>query len=318
MHAMRAFTLIALATIAGLAGAAELPGLELPPKSPVAKRLRKQADAKWELVRPVHEAFRKNRGSENKVDPETVRDAVANAEEAIYLYEKAQRAEWSTPTNQTQMQCVRAWADMHTAVPEEEAPTDPEALKKWQNAKTRARAERLRDARRVLGKLESLRHHNKVFVRCNACDGRGEMLTRFGGQPGEKAKKRTCRTCAGGKVLPHRKRILDGYWFAFSPFYRNNGRNRSGMNYVLRTGARGEKRLAPYIMTSRIMKKPENHGWWVKFDVVQKVHDDPKSRKGVERKLSIVMVNIGRVWWVHDSIYDRDLLQIPEEPKEKN
>jgi len=309
-------SLLALFVAANVAGAVDAPGLDAPLKSPTAKRLRGKAQGKWEEANAV---FARQRTGKEEEQPSTeeLRKAVALVVEAIGGFEAAQMQEWDTTTNALQAQAVRAWAEMQAMLPPVEPPKDPEALAKWKKAQLRAVSERKRDARRRLGKILGGRRHAKLFSRCGRCDGRGEFVDRFGGQPGQKPQKRTCKTCQGNKLVSNRKRILLSHWFCYSPLYRSDGRNRADMSYVLRLGVRGENRLAPFIMSTRIASKVEDHGWWVSLQVVEKVHEDPHSRKGVEQTTDYVMMKIGKLWWVYSDRFDgRKLLKLPTEDAE--
>ena len=310
---------MALLLAAGMAFAADAPGLDAPLKNPTAKRLREKAGATWERASAVYSRSKEKGDADDKSPPPTtaeLRTALDDLVEAIELFEKAQIMEWDLSTNGIQMQAVRAWADLNATLPEVDPPTDPEELAKWNSEKEKAASRRKRDARRQLGKLLSNRRHSKLFQRCTRCDGRGEIKDRFGGQPGQKATKRTCKTCDGNKLIAHRKRIMAAHWFCFSPMHRADGRNRSDMNYVLRLGVRGENKLAPYTMSTRIAPKLEDHGWWLRVSVEEKVHEEPGDRKGTERVTEYVLMNIGNIWWVHSARFDsRGLLQVPEREK---
>jgi hypothetical protein len=88
------------------------------------------------------------------------------------------------------------------------------------------------------------------------------------------------------------------------------------MNSVLRLGPRGTAVLVPYIMSTRIGVAVEDHPWWVRMPVTEKVHDDPHSAKGVERETEYVMMKIGKVWWIHSQQFDsKTLLSLPPTPE---
>jgi len=310
---MNARTVLVLMVAALVVVAADSPGLDAPLKNPTAKRIRRKAQGKWEAANAVFTRAKNHDESEPQPTVDELRKALALAVESIELFESAQIQEWDTATNAVQAQVVRAWAEMKDRVPAAEPPTDPEALAKWNKNKEKALARRKRDARRLLGKVLAARRHSKLFQRCPRCDGRGEFTDRFGGQRGQKPVKRTCSTCAGQKLTANRKRILLAHWFCYSPNYRSDGRNRSNMSYVLRLGVRGENKLAPYILSSRIGGKIEDHGWWMRATVIEKVADDPHSRKGVEQTTDYVLMKIGKLWWIHSERFDgRSLLQLPE------
>lgn len=311
-------TVTALLLAVGLAAAADAPGLDAPLKNPTARRLRTKANTLWESANAV---YTRAKATDEKIpvpSTEELRKAQADIVEAIELFEKAQVHEWDLSTNALQAQAVRAWADLNANLPPVEPPKDPEKLAKWNAAREKQASRRKRDARRQLGKLLSNRRHSKLFQRCPRCDGRGEIKDRFGGQPGQKSTTRTCRTCDGNKLIAHRKRIVNAYWLCYSPNFRSDGRNRSDMNYVLRLGVRGENKLAPYTISTRIAPKFEDHGWWLKVTVEEKIHDEPSDRKGTERVSEYVLMHIGKIWWLHSARFDSGgLLQLPEpEPEE--
>jgi len=306
-------SLLALFVAATVAGAADAPGLDAPLKSPTAKRLRKKAQVKWEDANAVF-TRQHSAKEEDRPNTEELRQAVALVAKAIGGFEAAQMQDWDTATNALQAQAVRAWAEMQALLPPVEPPKDPEALAKWTKAQARAVSERKRDARRRLGKILAGRRHRQLFSRCSRCDGRGEFVDRFGGQPGQKPQKRTCKTCRGDKLVSNRKRILLSHWFCYSPLFRADARNRSDMSYVLRLGVRGENRLAPFIMSTRIGSKVEDHGWWVRMQVLEKVHEDPHSRKGMEQTTDYVMMKIGKLWWIYSERFDgTKLLKLPKD-----
>ena len=298
-------TLLALAIVAATASAVDTPGLEVPLKSPVAKRLRAKATVLYQKAKAqaasLQERLRQPPDSEDYPVPDELRDAFRNAQDAIDLFEKAQRKEWDTATAMAEVDCLRTWIDLRKVMPAEEAPKDPEALAKWTKAKARALKERKRDARRVFSKYEQGRRHAKLFAQCRRCDGRGELRSSFG-------EKSTCPSCRGNKVHAERRTILGSYWLCFSPFYRADGRNRSRVNQVLRTGVRSESRLAPFVQSYRIKGAAEDHGWWLRATVIEKVHEDPHTKKGTEQTVDYVIMKVGKSWWIHRGRVDTQLL----------
>ena len=84
------------------------------------------------------------------------------------------------------------------------------------------------------------------------------------------------------------------------------------MNQVLRTGVRAEKRIGPFIHSSSIDGKVEDHGWWFRIRTLEKVIEEGDQKKPVERNETYVVMNVGRNWWVHSGRVDRDLLVLPE------
>ena len=297
--------ILALVVVAATAAAVETPGLEQPLKSPVAKRLRAKAAKLHDQAQAVHAKTRQPPGSETYPSPDELSGALATAEGAIWNYEQAQRKECDTSTNAKEASCLRIWIDLRKLVPPPEPPKDPEALKKWTKAKKRARAERMRDARRLFGKYESARRYTKLFSVCRRCDGRGDLRTAFG-------DKSVCPSCRGAKLHVDRKTLLASYWFCFSPFYRADSRHRARLNQVLVSGVRAQDRIAPFVLSYRIKGKAEDHGWWVRATVLEKLHDDPKSKKGTEKPVDYVMMKVGKAWWIHRGRADEQLLKIPE------
>ncbi|MHC4941131.1 MAG: hypothetical protein ACYTHK_19520 [Planctomycetota bacterium] len=276
-------------------------GLDAPAKSPLAKRKRDEATALWHKGRAVHEEVRKGK----KPAPEVIRQAIQDLENAVDLFEAAQRMEWDGKANQDEAECLRNWAGLREVAPPPEAPADPAEKTRWEAKQRSAAKERARDARRFVTKLLQARRHNKVFQRCGRCDGRGEIRSAFG-------DKSVCKSCGGLKQTTNRKNLLKAYWMAHSPFFRADARNRSLMNQVLRMGVRAEKRIGPYIKSSSIDGKIEDHGWWFRVRTKEKVLEDGTQKKPTERAETYIVMNVGRAWWVHSGRVDRELLVLPD------
>ncbi|MEM8885709.1 MAG: hypothetical protein AAGD14_16710 [Planctomycetota bacterium] len=297
---MRVIPFLLLA--ATVASAQDTPGLEIPLKSPTAKRTRAEAKETAQRGRDVHEAIRRR----EKVEPEAIRQAIVDLETAIGLYEKTLRAEWDLETNAAQADCVRSWVALRKLAPPVELPTDPKEKARFLKKQKSQRKENLRDARRFVTRLVASRKYRGMFSRCPSCDGRGEKRTAFG-------DKSVCKTCRGAKSVANRKELLKAHWFAYTPLYRANGRHRAKMDYVLRSGVRGEKRIAPFILSYRVDGKIEEHGWWFRVNTIEKVAEEGRQKKGMERNSSYTVVKIGKVWWLHSGRDDRDLpIEEPE------
>ena len=306
MRRMFALSLPAVALFATLAGAAGSAGLEVPAKSPLAKRTRGQAVELATKSRQVHERVRKG----EKPTPDQLRQAVADLEQAVNLFEKAQKMEWNLDANRAEMEALRAWSDLRKITPAAEPPTDPKEKARFESKQRSAAKERLRDARRFVSKLLQGRKHAKVFGRCGRCDGRGELRSAFG-------DKSVCNVCRGTKHMTDRKSLLRAYWFAHSPFFRGDARNRSMLNYVLRTGISAEERLAnavsPYILSSNVSGKIEDHEWWFRVTAKEKVVNKGSEKKGIEQTSTYIVMNVGHAWWVYAGRIDRELLVPPED-----
>ncbi|MHC4407856.1 MAG: hypothetical protein ACYS0E_14265 [Planctomycetota bacterium] len=293
--------LLAVLLLGSFAIAGDVQGLDAPAKSPLAKRKRAAAAASWHKGRVVHEAVRKG----EKPSGDVIRQALLDLENAVNLYEAAQIMEWSAVANREEAECVRNWAGLRAIAPAPEPPTDPTEKKRWESKRRGAAKERARDARRFVTKLLQARRHRKVFQRCSRCDGRGELRSAFG-------DKSTCKTCGGFKNTTNRKNLLKGFWMAHTPFFRADARNIARVNQVLRNGVRGEKRLGPYVHSSSIDGKIEDHGWWYRVRTKEKVIAEGEQSKPTERAETYIVMNVGRAWWVHSGRLDRDLLVIPE------
>jgi len=286
----------ALLLVAALAGAQDDNRLDAPLESPLAKRKRDEAAGEAAKGLAVHEAVRQG----NKPSPEALREAIAALEEAVDLYERAQEMEWSMQANVDELRCVKSWLALRGLLPEEKEPADEKAKKE----REKESRENVRDARRFLTKVLRLRRYRKVFERCSRCDGRGELTSAFG-------DRSTCPSCRGAKQQTDRKTLLRGYWFAHSPFFRADARERSTIDYVLRSGVRGAKRLTPYIATVSV-EDVEDHGWWFRIKTEEKVIEDVEKGERVEREHAYVVVKVGRTFWIHGGSPDRDLLRVPE------
>jgi hypothetical protein len=293
--------LLAVLLLGSFAIAGDVQGLNAPAKSPLAKRKRAEAAALGQKGRAVHEAVRKG----DKPTADVILQAIEDLEGAINLYETAQRMEWNASANQDEAECVRGWAGLRAIAPAPEPPTDPTEKQRWEAKQRSAAKERYRDARRFVTKLLQARRHRKVFQRCSRCDGRGEIRSAFG-------DKSTCKTCGGAKNTTHRKNLLKAFWMAHTPFFRADARNVARVNQVLRNGVSGEKRLGPYVHSSSIDGKIEDHGWWYRVRTKEKVIEEGAQGKPTERAETYVVMNVGRAWWVHAGRLDRDLLVLPE------
>ena len=276
-------------------------GLDQPLSSPLAKRKRAEADELGGKGRALHEEIRKG----VKPAPEDLRKAIEALEEALAIYERAQAMEWSLAANADEMECLRSWVALREHLPPAEAPADPEEKARAEAKEVKAQKERARDARRFLTETLRSRRHRKVFDRCDRCDGRGELRSAFG-------DKSVCSTCRGEKLITNRKNLLEGYWLAHSPFYRADARERARLNYVLRSGVRGEKRIAPFIEAATISGKVEDHGWWFRFETKQKVIEEGGQGKATERDENYIVMNVGRCWWIHGGRVDRELLDLQD------
>lgn len=299
MIAMRG--LLAVLLLGSFVIAGDVRGLDAPAKSPLAKRKRDQAAALWHKARAVFEQTKKD----EKPTAEVMHQALRDLENAVNLYEAAQVMEWSAAANRDEAECVRNWAGLRAIAPAPEPPADPTEKKRWEAKQRSAAKERARDARRFVTKLLQARRHRKVFRRCDSCDGRGERRSAFG-------DKSICKACGGAKNMTHRKNLLKAFWMAHSPFFRADARNIARVNQVLRNGIRGEKRLGPYVHSSSINGKIEDHGWWYRVRTKEKVIEEGEQGKPTEREETYVVMNVGRAWWVHAGRLDRDLLVIPE------
>jgi hypothetical protein len=295
---MRLFGLLLILAPLALAKPA---GLEMPLKSPVARRLRIEAKATCDKARAVFDAVRKDPAP---TDAE-VRQAFADVGAAIGKFERAQRTEWDFATNTAEQKCVRLWVDLRKVVKPVPAPTDPEAKAKWEKKQDKARRDTARDARRFLTKVLGTRRHAKLFGRCSRCDGRGDLRSAFGDSS-------VCPNCKGKKHTANRRGILAAHWYSLSPFFRASGRERSKMNFVLQSGVGGEDRIAPFTKSVVVQGKVEDHGWWFRIRTKEKVLATGESKKATEREGDYLVVNLGRTWWLADRRSDRDL-QLPQE-----
>ena len=293
--------LLAVLLLGSFAIAGDAQGLDAPAKSPLAKRKRAEAAASWHKGRVVHEAVRKG----DKPAADVVHQALRDLENAVNLYEAAQIMEWSAVANREEAECVRNWAGLRAIAPALEPPIDATEKQRWEAKQRSAAKERYRDARRFVTKLLQGRRHRKVFQRCSGCDGRGERRSAFG-------DKSTCKTCRGSKSTTHRKNLLKAFWMAHTPFFRADARNIARVNQVLRDGVSGEKRLGPYVHSSSIDGKIEDHGWWYRVRTKEKVIAEGEQGKPTERSETYIVMNVGRAWWLHSGRLDRDLLVVPE------
>jgi len=288
---------VALALLLCSLALAQDSGVEVPLKSPLAQRKRDEAAEAGKRGRDVHEEVRKG----TKVEPEALRKAIADLEEAIDLYERAQQMEWSSEANRNEAECVRSWAALRALTPPEEPPADPDARSDWEKKRERAQKEKQRDARRFVTDVLRLRRPQKIFDRCDRCDGRGELRSAFGDAS-------VCPTCRGQKRMADRKKVLEAYWLAYTPFYRQESRERTRVDSVLRQGVQAEKRLAPFIASSSVSSKVEDHGWWFKVSATEKIIEEEGQRKPEEREQVYVAMNVGRTWWLYSGRVDKDLL----------
>ena len=284
--------LAVLPVLAALLAAEETQDLDHPQPSLKAKDLRAKADPLWAKVQPLWELVR----TKKEVAPADAAAAMPALEEAIELYERSLREEWSRDVNKTLGDAVRAWFKLRAVVP---APPAEAAAMKEATARKRAIREFVMD-------YASERRTTSLFRPCPSCDGRGENASPFG-------ERRQCTACQTKGRLLDRDGVLAAYWLRWSPLYRAQARHEQEVNRKLRGGAPDAKKddFAPYVRGVQI-KEVEYFGDWARVKAQDQMQPTLTSQKTEKVDTVYVLFRVGNVWYLYDDNADDELLEIPE------
>ena len=111
-----------------------------------------------------------------------------------------------------------------------------------------------------------------------------------------------------------RDAVLDARWFVQSPLFREDGRNISRIDSLLRTSRNQPDRLAPFVKSISI-QGVEDHDTWAKVVVKEKLQDKPKLKSTTEIR-TYRFYRIGRNWYLWNSRADAKVLDLEKiDPK---
>ncbi|MCZ6574142.1 MAG: hypothetical protein O7C98_13370 [Planctomycetota bacterium] len=304
---VRHLSLLALLLLATDAPAVEFT-LEEPPKSFRARKLREKATAAWTEAEAVRQRLHDKKAE--PVPPEEIAAAVAQLEKVIFFFEKSLRIEWNERANRTQASALRAWFDLRPHLPAPVPPKTDEEKKARAKLLKKAKRQRSGDLRKTIMEWGHDRRYDNMLTRCRRCDGRGVLSAPFGGRPPP------CPSCNRRKMHLSRRAVLDARWYIQSPLFREDGRNVSRMDSLLRTARHQPQRLAPFVKSISI-QDVEDHDTWAKVVVKEKLQDKPKLKSTTEIQ-TYRLYRIGRNWYLWNSRADAkvlDLEKIDPEPK---
>jgi hypothetical protein len=297
--------LLLLVALPGTAFAAETPDLEQPPQSAKARQLREEALALWTPIQPLYENLRKKKTPE----PAEVEAALPAVEKAIELFERSLREEWLNEANRTLAEAARAWCLLREAAPPATPPLDEAARKKEEQAAERARRARVQELRRFVMEYGRERRADSLFRRCPKCEGRKEIVSPFGGRT-------DCSACMKHGILVDREGLIAARWLRHSPLYRSEARHERAMNQLLRKRPPGESDdpFAPYVRSVQI-KDVEDHDTWARVKAIEQTQATYGTQKTEKAEVTYTLFRVAGVWYLHDDVSDRPLLDLT--PKEK-
>lgn len=299
---LRAFLIVLAATT--LAFADESTNLEQPFASSRAKSYIKKAGVAWKQVKPVLELVQANK----EVEDAKLRETLTRIEEAVLNYERSLQIEWHGKVNDRVVELVKAWFDLRSRIPDPAPPEDPAEREKLEKERDKVRKARVRQARKVLLGARNARRPNKQLVRCHGCDGRGELRSAFG-------DKNKCKVCNGVTRHVDREGILEAQFLPYSPIWRADPRNEMRADRALRGAATNPAILAPFIKSSQVKGKIEDHDFWVRIRLREKQYGEPGAKKMETVEGSFVLYRVGKLWYVHGGRIDYELFELPPEPE---
>ena len=293
------FLPIALAILCGLGFAADKLGLEQPLSSSPAKRYRQRGLALWESIQPT---WKKH--LEHKPIPAKEATAAVEVLEQVALdLERSLQLEWDTATNRTLADAARGWYAFRKLVPPPAEPTDPKERKKAENARAKERRARLSAARRFVMGLAKARRYENIFKRCPRCDGRKFLRSPFG-------DRYACPLCHQRGVLLDRQDLLRARWLAYSPLFRDDGRNRSRMDRQLHMATDRRESVGPFVKSVVVDGPIEDHDLWVRVHTKEKTFVDPVKRATEKAKGDYLLLRVGKLWYLYTERQDHDLIEI--------
>lgn len=304
----RNLALLAILLFATAAPAVDQPfALDEPAKSFRARKLRDKATAAWAQADQVRQRLHDKKAE--PVSPEEIAATVARLEEIIFFFERSLRIEWNEKANRTQANAMRAWFELRPLLP---APTPPKTDKEKKaraSALKKARRQRNGDLRKTIMEWGSDRRYNSLLKRCRRCDGRGVLPSPFGDRPAP------CPSCNRLKMHLSRDALLEARWYVQSPLYREDGRNVSRIDSLLRTSRHRPDQLAPFVKSISI-QDVEDHDTWAKVVIKEKLQSKPKVKSTTEIR-TYRFYRIGRNWYLWNSRADAKVLDLEKIDPEK-
>ena len=283
--------------------------LDQPAKSFRARKLREKASAAWTEAEAVRRRLHDKKAE--PVPPEEIAAAVARLEKIVFFFEKSLRIEWNGTANRKQADAMRAWFDLRPHVPPPTPPKTDEEKKARARELKKAKRQRNGDLRKTIMTWGHDRRYNSLLKRCRRCDGRGVLPSPFGDRPAP------CPSCNRMKMHLSRDALLDARWYVQSPLFREDGRNVSRIDRLLRTSRDQPNRLAPFVKSISI-QAVEDHDTWAKVVIKEKLHDKPKVKSTTEIR-TYRFYRIGRNWYLWNARADAKVLDLEKiDPETKS